>query len=239
MTLVCFFFFLFECNPIIDFFNAGKPDRKCVSREKEDHVMWAHSIVGTCLDVVLLALPLWVVFSNMMTRPKIIKLTLIFSVGFFAAVTAFIKTVMFITTDFASDLTYNMIRACPWTALEVHVGLWCGCFPALQPLLRLVSTKLKLRSRFESGFLKFSRGSGSTALDGDWHNDASFGNPHFGNYSRGMRGAVFDADSTTGMVELREPNKGIRLTTDVLVKVEDRGYPRDRVEMRTRAWNAV
>jgi heme/copper-type cytochrome/quinol oxidase subunit 4 len=87
-----------------DFFNAGKPDRKCVSREKEDHVMWAHSIVGTCLDVVLLALPLWVVFSNMMTRPKIIKLTLIFSVGFFAAVTAFIKTVMFITTDFASDL---------------------------------------------------------------------------------------------------------------------------------------
>jgi hypothetical protein len=54
-----------------------------------------------------------------------------------------------------------------------------------------------------------------------------------------MRGAVFDADSTTGMVELREPNKGIRLTTDVLVKVEDRGYPRDRVEMRTRAWNAV
>ncbi|KAL6363657.1 hypothetical protein LRP88_03079 [Fusarium phalaenopsidis] len=239
ITLICFFFFLLECNPIIDFFNAGKPDRKCVSREKEDHVMWAHSIVGTCLDVVLLALPLWVVFSNMMTRPKIIKLTLIFSVGFFAAVTALIKTVMFITTDFASDLTYNMIRACPWTALEVHVGLWCGCFPALQPLLRLVSTKLKLRSRFESGFLKFSRGSGSTALDGDWHNDASFGNPHFGNYSQGMRGAVFDADSTTGMVELRESNKGIRLTTDVLVKVEDRGYPRDRVEMRTRAWNAV
>ncbi|KAI8673644.1 hypothetical protein NCS55_00685300 [Fusarium keratoplasticum] len=239
ISLVGFFFFLFECNPIIDLFNTGKPNRKCVSREKEAHVMWAHSIVGSCLDVVLLALPLWVVFSNMMTRPKIIKLTLIFSVGFFAAVTAFIKTGMLITTDFASDPTYNMARVCPWTALEIHVGLWCGCFPALQPLLRLMSTKLKLRSRFESGFLKFSRGSGSSTLDGDWNNDASFGNPHFGNYSRGTRGAASDAGSTTGMVELREPNKGIRLTTDVLVKVEDRGYPRDRVEMRTRAWNPV
>lgn len=65
--------------------------------------MWAHSIVGSFLDVVLLALPLWVVFSNMVTRPKIIKLTLIFSVGFFAAITAFIKTGMILTTNFASD----------------------------------------------------------------------------------------------------------------------------------------
>jgi len=237
ISLVGFFFFLLECNPIIDLFNTGKPDRKCVSREKEAHVMWSHSIIGSCLDVVLLALPLWVVFTNMVTRPKIIKLTLIFSVGFFAAVTAFIKTGMILTTNFASDPTYNMIRVCPWTALEIHVGIWCGCFPALQPLIRLMSTKLKLRSRFES--LKFSRGSGSNTLDGDWHNDASFGNTHFGNYSQGTRGVASDADSTTGMVELREPNKGIRLTTDVLVKVEDRGYTRDRVEMRTRAWNAV
>ncbi|RSL80028.1 hypothetical protein CEP51_006885 [Fusarium floridanum] len=237
ISLFGFFFFLLECNPIIDLFNMAKPDRKCVSRDKEAHVMWAHSIVGCFLDVVLLALPLWVVFSNMVTRPKIIKLTLIFSVGLFAAITAFIKTGMILTTNFAADPTWNMIRVCPWTALEIHVGLWCGCFPALQPLFRLVSTKLKLRSPFESGFLKFSRGSGSSTLNGDWHND--FGNPQMGSSNRATRGAASDADSTTGMVELREPNKGIRLTTDVLVKVEDRGYSRDRVEMRTRAWNAV
>lgn len=65
--------------------------------------MSAHSMVGACLDIVLLALPLWLVFSNMVTRPKIIKLTLIFSVGLFAVITAFIKTGMVMTTDFAKD----------------------------------------------------------------------------------------------------------------------------------------
>lgn len=91
--------------------------------------MWAHSIIGSCVDVVLLALPLWVVFSNMMTRPKIIKLTLIFSVGFFAAVTAFIKTGMLITTDFASDpLVYLWFahRGRANTEL-VEPTTWPGC----------------------------------------------------------------------------------------------------------------
>lgn len=43
-----------------------------------------------------------------------------------------------------------MARVSSWTALEVHVGIWCGCFAGLQPLVRLISYKLKLRSRLDS-----------------------------------------------------------------------------------------
>jgi hypothetical protein len=46
----------------------------------------------------------------------------------------------------AVNTTYNIVSASVWTDLEIHVGIWVSCFPALQPLLRICYRRLGIKS---------------------------------------------------------------------------------------------
>lgn len=37
---------------------------------------------------------------------------------------------------------YDIASVLIWTDVEVHVGIWCCCFPALQPIIRLISRRI-------------------------------------------------------------------------------------------------
>ncbi|KAM6523077.1 hypothetical protein FSOLCH5_003696 [Fusarium solani] len=239
ITLAAFIFFLTECKPIGDLFDAMKPDRNCVSHEREAHLMWAHAIVGIFIDAALFGLPIWVIRNKMTFGSKAVKVILVFCVGLFAIIMGILRLGFMVTTDFAVDTTYKMARVAPWVVLETHVGLWCGSFPALQPLLRLVSYRLGLRSQLDSTNKPTTRGTatGTRPGAGGYVKQHSANDPE----SDGASARVIvsgGGDSTTEFIELGDVDKGIRLTTDVTVKVEDGVYSRERQEIRT-TWDAI
>ncbi|KAH7016581.1 uncharacterized protein B0I36DRAFT_369073 [Microdochium trichocladiopsis] len=71
----------------------------------------------------------------------------VFSVGIFVVITGCIRLYYIKTMDW-KDIQMATIGV--WTDLESHIGLWCACFPALQPVIRIVAFKLGLRSTLDS-----------------------------------------------------------------------------------------
>ncbi|KAK6950975.1 hypothetical protein Daesc_007503 [Daldinia eschscholtzii] len=99
-----------------------------------------HGVVGVIVDVILLILPIWMICAKMMWSKKTLQIVLVLSVGLCAVVIGSVRVVVISKLDFDSrSLISNMHLLGIWTNLEGHIGLWCGCFPALQPILRITS----------------------------------------------------------------------------------------------------
>ncbi|KAI1641255.1 hypothetical protein F4809DRAFT_252 [Biscogniauxia mediterranea] len=142
---------LTECTSIRDIFKPPKaPGLHCVGPVAHNRMMVGHAATSVAIDLVLLLLPIWVIYSKMIWSRRTVRIILVLSVGLFAVITGIIRLALMVTLDFSSDATYQMATLGIWTNLEGHIGLWCGCFPALQPLLRLVSHRLGFRCSLAS-----------------------------------------------------------------------------------------
>ncbi|EXK39510.1 hypothetical protein FOXG_05385 [Fusarium oxysporum f. sp. lycopersici 4287] len=257
-AVASFLFVLLSCSPVSyvdsflslihnseteldrDVFNAAKPDRQCVSKYSLSRMRWAHSIMSTILNVVILSLCIWVSASTNKTRAQVIKMTLMLLLGLFAVVSTITRLILLLTTNMNVDITYISLRVAPFFSLEINSGLWCGCLPAFQTLFEWTNNHYYNHYNMR----KLSRSSAQEPLNDSWNRDYMTANPHVSIHGqpRDLKGnkTASDAESATGFAML-ENERGIKLTTEFSVHVEDRVYTGEGSEdivSRTPAWNA-
>ncbi|KAF5626231.1 hypothetical protein F25303_11198 [Fusarium sp. NRRL 25303] len=174
------------------------------------------------------------------TRAQVTKMTLMLLLGLFAVVSTITRLIILLATNMNADITYNSLRVAPFFPLEINSGLWCSCLPAFQPLFEWTNN----RCYNHYNMRKLSRSSAQEPLNDSWHRDYMTANPHVSIHGqpRDLRGkrAASDAESATGFAML-ENERGIKLTTEFSVHVEDRVYTGEGSEdivSRTPAWNA-
>ncbi|RDW63561.1 hypothetical protein BP6252_11106 [Coleophoma cylindrospora] len=150
-TVVCFFYKLTECTPIKDVWAPPfQPGLNCVSTAANNGMMIGHSVIGILVDLTLIILPIVVIYKKMILSRQVIQIILVFTVGIFVVITGVVRLYLIVTLNFANDSTYKMSTIGLWTDLESHVGYWVACFPALQPILKMISYKLGFRSKLTS-----------------------------------------------------------------------------------------
>ncbi|KAK6720309.1 hypothetical protein SNK05_003416 [Fusarium graminearum] len=235
-------FLVFSCSPPADVFNAGKPDRQCVSNFTLGRMRQAHSIATTIINIFIMGLTIKAVSTTQRTRAKTVKRLLILILGVFVIVSTFVRVAMLMTTDLSVDTTYKMLRTQAWFPVEVHVGLWCSCLLALEPLVDPGSNP---RNYNHYNMRKLSKSSAWDPQDDIWQRDLMTANSKVlihgeARDPKGKRKAS-NADSEVD-VDMFENERGIKLTTEFSVHVESSDRPnREGLEervARTPAWNA-
>ncbi|KXH33928.1 hypothetical protein CSIM01_02263 [Colletotrichum simmondsii] len=165
----------------------------------------------------------------MIFSQRAFQVILVFSVGLFVIITGCIRLVMLKTLFFLADPTFNMSTIGVWTDLEGHIGLWVASFPALQPLVRIMSYKFGFRSKLQSYGKKGHTdtcGGASRSRSGAWSGPArSRGYVRNGSGvdaidSHSERGIISNADKNVELVKMDNRTSGIHRQVDVEVLVD-------------------
>ena len=67
-------------------------------------MMVGHAISGIVIDVALMIMPIWLIYSKMIWSRRTIQVILVMSVGAFAVVTGVVRLILMMTLNFAADM---------------------------------------------------------------------------------------------------------------------------------------
>ncbi len=66
-------------------------------------MMVGHAVAGIVIDVALLILPVYIIYTKMIWSRKTIQVMLVLSIGVFVIVTGIVRLIMILTLNFTID----------------------------------------------------------------------------------------------------------------------------------------
>lgn len=133
MFSLAIIFVFAQCTPVTKLWEVEAPG-KCWNTQILTIWTIICSSYSAFLDIALAAIPVSVIWTLQMPMDKKVSLSLILSVGIFAAICGAIKTSKLPSESARSDFTWNTVPLFIWNSVEVNVVIMAACVPAMRPL---------------------------------------------------------------------------------------------------------
>lgn len=121
-------------SPVADYWNVFTPEGKCI---KEAPPLMFQSVMTVLTDFLVWALPLWTLYRARLPVTQRVALIILFSFGLLVCVAGCVRMYwVHYITDRTYDPTWQGIHLWIWTAIEIDLGVICGCVPWLKSLVK-------------------------------------------------------------------------------------------------------
>ena len=122
-------------RPISSYWNLARTKQDCFS---ENPMLMAHSTTGAFLDFFVWVLPLPTLYRAKLPLSQRFALIALFSFGLVVVFAGCIRIYwIHYVIEQTYDVTWYGFQLWLWTAVEVQLGIVCGCVPWLKSLKRL------------------------------------------------------------------------------------------------------
>ncbi|KAH8884163.1 hypothetical protein GQ53DRAFT_698326 [Thozetella sp. PMI_491] len=124
----------FQCSPVSYYWTKwdGLHQGTCLN---VNSIAWANAAISIALDLWMLAIPLWQVKALKIHWKKKIGVCLMFCVGTFVTVVSILRLQALVTFANSQNPTWDNLMVGLWSTIEINVGIFCVCMPALRLLL--------------------------------------------------------------------------------------------------------
>ncbi|KAL2133306.1 hypothetical protein VTI74DRAFT_2572 [Chaetomium olivicolor] len=135
LSQIIFFIVLFtQCIPLSSYWNLLNHNRDCLD---EAPSLLAQAIATVTSDFIVWVLPLPALYRAKLPLHQRLALIVLFSFGALVVFAACMRTywIHYVVVE-TYDVTWEGFHLWMWTAVEIHLGIICGCVPWLKSLFK-------------------------------------------------------------------------------------------------------